>query len=393
MSTAIYTVRSLAELRAIKQPHPLRSVSNGDYVHLIGDVNRDDCAFFQAQVTDSPTESLPESLSSDDGKIQWDKVSHGFFDGAVPNSLETTGKFGGSIPSGWSSASVPPLAYTITYLQEFAYYSGLSCEHVSGKVWVTSENIIEIDLNNLTSAVHLVGTMTDSTSSLGEHGRCYSKSEDKIHIIDTAGNHHLFDVATTTMSYAAKAAYPVAMNQNFMIDASQENNKLYYINRYSSLAYDIYEYDITGDTWTHKGVCPAQPCSWAPDPHNPGKFLVCLYGNGVYTLDSSDGSFTLKHSITAFNTITRPYNHPSALFWDPISGRLYSPYNEDYVYYDPLTGDTGLLTDMNILYRAVGYSMSVYLGEGVNFFLDDEEIDGYKLISVSPYSVYKKERP
>lgn len=393
MSVAIHTVRSLTELRAIKQPHPLRSVTDGDYVQLIGDRFRDDCAFFKSSILGSPVESLPSSIVSDDNRIQWNKKSHGFFDGNVPNSLSLTGKFSGTVPDGWATSPGDAASYEVSYLQEYFSSTGHSCEHVNGIIWITSENIIKLDLSNLNSTVYSVGTMTDGTSSLGIHGRCYSKSEDVIHIIDTAGNHHLFDTATQTMSYAAKAAYPVTMNQNYMIDASSEAGKLYYINRHSSLAYDIYEYDISGNSWTLRATCPTIPVSWGVDPYNPGKFLICLYNNGVYTLDSSDGSFTIKHTITGSGTITTPYTYPAALIWDSLSGKYYSPDYFNFVYYDPLTGDSGSDYDVDIIGRSMGSSMSVYMDEGINFFLDEDEYNAYRLVSTRPYDIIQKERP
>lgn len=398
MTNAIYTVRSLEELRAIRQPHPLRSVSNGDVVHLIGDTTRDECTTFKATITNEPVNDLPSSIASDDGLIQWDIAAKGYFHGGVPNSISINGlTLSGGPPEGWVRERVRGKFYAVAPLQEYMSYISHSCEYVNNRVWVTTDNIIEVDLDSNSATVYPVGTLTDGQTDLAGMGRCYSKSEDVIHIIDTAGNHHIFDIATTTMNLDARASHPANGYGSVMIDASIPAGKLFYISKDYSEPYDLYEYNISLDTWTLIYTFNGELACWAPDPDNSTKFIIVSYAEGVFELDSVTSTVSLKHDVSGYKTIAQPYYTPAAMLWDKYSGLFYVPNGYYYMlYYDPVTGDSGVSTDDKfdaLLGRTIGSSMATLLSEGVYFFLDDSEADSYWSVVLTPYFVHTKVRP
>lgn len=398
MPTATFTVKSIEELLSLQALSPRRNIQNGDIAIILGDTTRDTIASFEAELTSSPVEDPSSSYASYDLKIQWNLLSTSCFDSPIPRSLVVTSSALAVPPdSGWTPNPENPIFSYIAYpLAEDLGYRGFSIDYYNGKVWLTNKNITEIDLPTNTITTYPIGTLPDGATYLYLHGRCLTKADGKIHILGVesgSGTHHIFDTSTKVLSLSASTATTFQVYENIMIDASEASGKMYYIAKDYSYPKSIYVFDISLETWSYLGLCPGQVVSWSVDPDDSSKFYIVFASLGVYLLDSSDDSLTLKHSITSSNTISSPYSWPACLIWDKYKGFFISPSYSDIVYYDPITGDSGTLYNPDFFPPGEGgfyTTCAAYIGENAYIFFDSNEDDGYRIWSVTPWINWEK---
>jgi hypothetical protein len=391
MSTQIatFTVSSFHELKSIKRLHPKRVIMEGDLCLLSGGENNDDICFFSAHITDYPITSLPSSVGSYDGRIQWNMVSNGYFSGGVPAGLEQDGLIASPTPL-WEVVSInPPFIRSCGAVRELwpSLYQGFSCDKIDDNVWIVTTNITKLNLSTGETTLYPVGTLPDGNTELCNNGRCIAKDTGTIHLIGDDKSHSVFDIVTGVMSYAAKSPIPYNYASTALfIDASQESGKLFFFSIYTypyGTPYPVYRYNISTNTWS--GIIftfPQSPNAVIPDITRPGKFLVLVTNNTVYSFDPVAETFTLLYTLSGLTVCTEG-GAPTSAVWDTVTGECCVFNDIDGYFLDPSTGATRSSVGFLPKYSPIYLCAACAVGDGV-YFVHDRYDPSYRLIKVTP---------
>jgi hypothetical protein len=390
---ATFTVSSFNELKSIKALHPKRVVKNGDLCLLSGGENNDDYCFFSAQITNTPVTSLPSSIGSYDGRIQWNMVANGFFSGNAPKGLVQDGIL--TAPSDlWEIVgSNPPFIRCCGAVHEWwpNIYEGFSLGVIGDDMWLVNRNITKLNLTTKQTTLYPIGTLPDGYTDLDNHSRCVAKDTGLIHILGYDKSHSVFDTVTGVMSYASKAAFPSVMAYNsFFIDSSKECGKLFCISthNWSSGIYYIYRYDILSNTWSSAlWLLPSIPNAVTKDISRPGKLLILLSNNTVYSFDPVAETLVLLFTLSGNSVCNTGY--PTSAIWDTVTGECLVFDTYDCYVLDPITGTTRVITNMMAADDQIGQCGAYDLGGGV-FFIHDYDHATYRIIKISTSYKIKK---
>lgn len=369
--TAIFNASSFNELSAILTEHPVRGVLDGDTATVAGESEADNSLSYVAELKGSPVTSLPDSVASDDGRVQWNLQVITYGDGGIPKSLQAD-FVAGSLPATWSitGANQDILYEEMTAKHELSFLGNAELWLDSnGIAWLLHESGIQkIDTkNNNDSLFYKAPVFTGETSEYDfrKHATALCGSTGIIHFIGgTAAPqnyHHTFSTNTGAYSDQSLAPLPVQVTDAKLYDASSVNNNLYLLTQ--SLTF--YKYNVPSNSWAQLANIPVDDTivKVMPDYENSNSFIVIFSTSfamyrynvqtAVWTLVTNLGGDGFDMEINGFAC------------YDFYSERYVFVNDDDITYYDPvLDSKTVDLSNPNILIPPYYEAPCAHLGGG-----------------------------
>lgn len=382
---AIFNTSSFAELSAILTEHPVRGVIDGDIATVAGESGADNSLTYIAELKGSPVTSLPDSVASDDGRVQWNLGVITYGDGGIPKSLQAD-FVAGSLPATWSEigADQDILYERMTAKHEANVWGQAELWlNANGAAWLLHETGIQkIDTKNNNDSLFYeapVFTGESASSDFRNHATALCKSTGIIHFVGGTvapqNYHHTFNTSTGTYSDQALAPLPVQVTGAKLHDMSGVNNNLYLLTQ--SLIF--YKYNIPGNTWTPLANIPVDDTikKVMPDYENSNSFIVI---------------FSTSFAMYRFNVQTEAWvfirnlggdgfdmNVNGFACYDFYSQRYVFIHDDDITYYDPvLDSKTNDLANVNILEPFLLEAPCAHLGGG--YYIACNTYEDYAII-------------
>jgi len=389
MSLAIYTFKTTDELAAKLTEHPVRGVLDGDFAIVSGGdtATTDDNLVYEASLNASPTTSLPDTVASGDGKVQWTLVTQGFGDGGIPNSVEFTVGGAAAVPTGFEAGSLGASHCWIN-LPRYATGYGNAMFGLAGTLLYYLEgNIMHIfdtaDNWKVSASATPDPFLDESDGWIEGQGVCFTAVDGLFHVMggeDTATtHHHTYDTSDDTWYINDKAALLTAVKDSFALDCSLRNDCLYLFPKGNVTT--GWKYNCTDDAWTV--LDPKHNSSiyiTVEDPNDLGVFWVVFSDGSMKMFDSSDDSWIDKTAVSWGNY------YMGCSGYDTVTDRFWSIYYDDLEYYDlaldTVEGFANTMGSSGGYLTKFGVCGQYSLGDGYYIVANQSQYDGMELFTL-----------